>query len=426
MSNTSQLVRWGAGVALLGLLAACGSATSIGSTSTSSSSSSSGSEAASGGADVLGTPKAASGDPIVFGMLNLETGPVTFPEARLGAEAAVKYVNSYKGGIGGRPIKIVSCATDGQPATSQRCANQILDSHPVAILGAADSGAPGAMPVWERANLAYIGGASFTPAELTYKNGVIFSAISGADNTAGVVHAQKTLGAKSAVVIATQDTQGKRIGDLIVASAKGIGMTQVKELLVPPTAADVSSTAAATVTSRPDLVFVTTPVGCASMLKSLKQLGSTAKVFVIDPCTDPRVTKAAGDGAEGMYFAAPVDLPGAATTDAKVYAAAVKKFAPADLPLNSQTAIAFQSVMNLQAALDPLGAHRLTTDKILAAFRTGSNHANFLGHPYTCDGKQLPGSTTICNAHQQIRQYTGGSMKTISTDYVDPAPYFRP
>src|ERR1700760_2443245 len=113
----------------------------------------------------LGTPDAAKGSPVVFGVLNLQSGPVTFPEALTAEQAAVAYVNAYKGGIGGHPIKLVTCATDGQPATSQRCANQIADQKPVAILGGADTGAPGAIPVWTRANLAYLGGVPFTPAE---------------------------------------------------------------------------------------------------------------------------------------------------------------------------------------------------------------------------------------------------------------------
>src|SRR3954468_4415472 len=102
-------------------------------------------------ADALGTADKASGTPIVLGLLNIESGPVTFPEYRQAAESAVKYINDYKGGIGGRPVQIISCATDGQPATSGRCAGQIADKNPTAILGGADTGAPGAFKVWQQA-----------------------------------------------------------------------------------------------------------------------------------------------------------------------------------------------------------------------------------------------------------------------------------
>ena len=167
--------------------------------------------------DPFATPNAASGSPVVFGVLNIQSGPVTFPETLTAEQAAVSYVNAYKGGIGGHPIKLVSCITDGQPATSQRCANQILSDKPVAIIGGADTGATGAIPVWQRANLAYLGGVPFTPAEQNYANSVIFSSISTADNAAASVYAAQTLGAKSAVIIATSDTQGTNVTNQVLA-----------------------------------------------------------------------------------------------------------------------------------------------------------------------------------------------------------------
>src|SRR3954465_6328549 len=47
----------------------------------------------------LGTENKATGSPITVGLLNLESGPVTFPEYRQAAETAIKYINDYKSGI---------------------------------------------------------------------------------------------------------------------------------------------------------------------------------------------------------------------------------------------------------------------------------------------------------------------------------------
>ena len=58
--------------------------------------------------------------PRPFGMINDETGAVTFPEARQGSIAAVDYVNNYLDGINGHPIQIDSCIGDGTPATAAR------------------------------------------------------------------------------------------------------------------------------------------------------------------------------------------------------------------------------------------------------------------------------------------------------------------
>src|SRR4029077_20120913 len=89
------------------------------------------SAAASAGSSVFGTAKKATGTPYVFGMINDETGAVTFPEARQGAIAAENYVNNYLGGINGHPIQINNCTGDGTAATAAQCANQLVAEHPM-------------------------------------------------------------------------------------------------------------------------------------------------------------------------------------------------------------------------------------------------------------------------------------------------------
>jgi branched-chain amino acid transport system substrate-binding protein len=125
--------RWlgtAAAVAASAVLAAgCGSSSSSSSTSAGSGSSGSSTSAtsaatttASAGSFSFGTAKKATGSPYVFGMINDETGAVTFPEARQGAITAMQYVNNYLGGINGHPIVIDNCIGDGTPAGAARCA----------------------------------------------------------------------------------------------------------------------------------------------------------------------------------------------------------------------------------------------------------------------------------------------------------------
>ena len=120
MNVTSKVA---AVVAVAALAAGCGSS-SKSSSSSNSNASSGGTSTPAAGTAALGPPKKATGSPITVGLLNLESGPVTFPEYRQAAETAIKYINDYKGGIGGHVVKLASCATDGQPSTSARCAAQ--------------------------------------------------------------------------------------------------------------------------------------------------------------------------------------------------------------------------------------------------------------------------------------------------------------
>jgi branched-chain amino acid transport system substrate-binding protein len=372
----------------------------------------------------LGAENKATGSPITVGLLNLESGPVTFPEYRQAAEAAVKYINDYKGGIGGHPVQLEACATDGQPATSARCAGQIADKKPAFILGGADTGAPGAFAVWKRKNLAYIGGVPFTPVESNAGNAVTFISIVVADNAAAVTYAKEKLGVKKASIIQTSDTQGKFTGSIIANVMKNVGI-EAKVVNVAPDQADLSSAAASAIENSPDMVYDETPNACPAALKALKSVGFTGKLMGIDPCTSPPALKAAGDAAEGLYFAQPFTSIDADDDDAKLAAAVLQKYAPKDLALNTIALAGLGSVMNLQATLSHLDESKLNTAGILGAFKSGSDHPNFLAHPYTCDGKQVPAQAAVCNSYQLIKQVKGSKITTAS-DWVTGASNYKP
>jgi branched-chain amino acid transport system substrate-binding protein len=426
-------IRWVPGLSALALTAAlaagCGSDDNSKASGDSGATTAAKTTAAAPAADpsaALGTAKKATGTPIVMGLLNLESGPVTFPEYRQAAETAVKYINDYKGGIGGHPVKIESCATDGQPSTSSRCANQIVDKKPALILGGADTGAPGAFPVYARSKLAYVGGIPFTPAESDSADAIQFISISIGDNAAAVQYAKEKLGVKKATVLYTDDSQGKFTGlGVIVPAMKAAGI-DVKSVPVAPSAADLSSVAASAVSSSPDLIYVNSPNACPALLKALKSVGSTAKIMGIDPCTSPPALKAAGDAAEGLYFAQPFESVDSGTDDANLMLAAVGKYGPKDLALDSIAQAGFASVMNIQAKLDPLGADGLDKASILKAFKDGTDNPGFLAHEYTCDGKQLAGNQSVCNTYQLIKQVKSGKVTTVDKTWVSGADLYKP
>ena len=408
-------------VAVIGAFAAgCGSDGSSSSDKDKSASSTSTPDASA----ALGTPKKASGDPIVVGLLNLESGPVTFPEYRQAAEAAVKYINDYKGGIGGRPVQLETCATDGQPSTSGRCAGQIADKKPAFILGGADTGAPGAYPVWKRANLAVVGGIPFTPVESNANNGVMFISVSIADNAAASKYAVEKLGVKKASVIYTDDTQGKFTGLAVIAGVLKAQGVDVKTVPLAPNAADFSSVAASAIENQPDMVYVNSPNACPGVLKALKSVGNQAKIFGIDPCTSPPALKTAGDAAEGLYFAQPFDSLDSGSKDTNVMVAAMQKYGEKNVALDSIAQAGFNSVMNMQSSLN--GVKDLNTDAILKAFKGSSEQPNFMAHPFLCNGKQVPGASSVCNAFQKMKQVKAGKVTTVDDQWISGSSLYRP
>jgi branched-chain amino acid transport system substrate-binding protein len=396
-------------VAVIGLIAAgCSSSGSASSASSGSSGATASSTPAAASGSVFGTPKKATGTPYTFGMINDETGAVTFPEARQGAIAAVNYVNNYLDGINGHPIVIDSCIGDGTPATAARCANQLVADHPLAILGAADVGGPASIPIYAHANLAYLGGIPFTPVPETASNSIQFWSVSVGDNAAAAVYAAKTLGIKSVAIVYFSNAQGESLLPQITPVFKAAGVTTVKDIPLSPTSPDPSPQAALVEGSGAQLAYVDIPNGCGNVLKALKSVGYSGKLMGIDPCSAPPVIAAAAGGAEGMYIASPFMLQSGSSAQAQLFQAAMKKWAAPGTLIDSISTAGFATVMNVQQVLSTITGTP-TTASILAAFRSGT-HPNFLSHPYTCNGQALKGASAICNDYYLMNQIQGGKV----------------
>ena len=392
------------------------------SSSSSSSTPSSGSTTAAASSSVFGTPKKATGSPYVFGMINDETGAVTFPEARQGSIAAVNYVNNYLDGINGHPIVIDECTGDGTPATAARCANQLVAAHPLAILGAADVGAPASIPIYAHANLAYLGGIPFTPVPMTAPNSIQFWSVSVGDNAAAAVYAGKTLGVKSVALVYFSNAQGESIIPQITPVFKAAGVTTIKYVPLSPTSPDPSPQAALVESSGAQLAYVDVPNGCGNMLKALKAVGYSGKIMGIDPCGAPPVIAAAAGGAEGMYIASPFLLQSGSSQQAQLFQAAMKKWAAPGTLIDSISTAGFATVMNVQQVLSTISGTP-TTASILAAFKSGT-HQNFLSHPYTCNGQALKGAPAICSDYYLMNQVQNGTIAQPDPTWVTSKGYF--
>ncbi len=415
--------------------AGCGSSSSSSSTTSAAASASSSTSAAATSAGTsstatptaaaFGTPHKATGTPYVFGMINDETGAVTFPEARQGAIAATDYVNNYLDGINGHPIVIDNCEGDGTPATAARCANEIVAKHPIAILGAADVGAPASIPIYQHAGLAYLGGIPFTPVPETASNSIQFWSVSVGDNAAAAVYAAKDLGVKSVALMYFSNPQGESILSQIPPVFKAAGVTSVKDIPLSPTTPDPSPQAALIESSGAQLAYIDVPNGCGAVLKALKSVGYSGKLMGIDPCSAPPVIAASAGGANGMYIASPFLLQTGASAQAKLFEAAMKKYAAPGTFVDSISTAGFATVMNVQAMLSTIKGTP-TTKTILAAFKSGANHPNFLSHPYTCNGQAMTGLPAICNDYYLMNQIKNGQLtQPSSTNWITSKGYFK-
>lgn len=85
-------------------------------------------------AELLGPDDPAAGEPVKIGMVSDGT-TVAFDAADelRAAAATAEYWNAHRGGIGGRPIEVVTCETGGDPAGATDCGNQMVEQDVVAV-----------------------------------------------------------------------------------------------------------------------------------------------------------------------------------------------------------------------------------------------------------------------------------------------------
>src|SRR5688572_31457062 len=62
------------------------------------------------------------------------------------AQATAEYWSAHKGGVGGRPVEVVTCETGADPAGATDCANELVEQDVVAVT-LSQSGV--AASVWE-------------------------------------------------------------------------------------------------------------------------------------------------------------------------------------------------------------------------------------------------------------------------------------
>jgi branched-chain amino acid transport system substrate-binding protein len=362
---------------------------------------------------------------IVFAQINDEGGQVgSFPEMRQATLAAVDYINKELGGVDGHPLKVDTCVSDGTPEGSSTCANELLADHPVAFLGGADFGSYASLPIIQKAGLAYLGGAPLTTTEFTSGNSVQFSGFAAGALPALAIYASDVLHAKKVAVINVILGSGITTAQRYVLPVlKARGITDVKVIDVQPSTVDYTSAIAAASQTNPDVIIaVVNPQSCVSVFQAHQTLSVHAKILIPGACLSEQILAAAGSAANGAYGDLGFDPYDGSNADSKTFLHIVKTYAPSGMPLDDFAGAGVNTVMNVAAMITAIGADNLTTTKILAYFRDGKTHPNFLAKPYLCNGK-IPTVPSLCNAADMFYQVVNGKAQMTSTTWYDGSPY---
>jgi branched-chain amino acid transport system substrate-binding protein len=85
-------------------------------------------------AELLGPENLATGEPVRIGIISDgATQAYDASDELRAAQATAEFWNEHRGGIGGRPIEVVTCETGGDPAGATDCGNQMVEENVVAV-----------------------------------------------------------------------------------------------------------------------------------------------------------------------------------------------------------------------------------------------------------------------------------------------------
>jgi branched-chain amino acid transport system substrate-binding protein len=355
---------------------------------------------------------------VVLGFLNMEGSPAgSFPEATAGARAAVAHVNAALGGIGGRPLRLSPCTTNGTPESSQACAQQVLAAKPVAVVSGIDLGADASVPVVTAAGVPYVTGSPTLAGELTTSGAYAFTGGTAADLLGIGQYLIERKHVKSIHVL-HEDLPGllnaaiSAAGDIFRAK----DVSDVKLVAEKADAADFAPALTAAAAGDPEAIIVAFPAqGCARILQTARALGVTSPLYYVGVCAAPGVVRGTTGTLARSYFASgflPVTATGGGL-DGAAFRAGVP--AAQRSPVSQAS---FSAVLNL-ARLMSSGA--VTPAALKQALAETFEQPGALAHPYTCDGKQLPLLRSVCNSHVRLLQYRDGAFTDVLDEWITGA-----
>lgn len=366
---------------------------------------------------------AATGEPISLGFVNQEKGAtVTFTDQRVAAEAAVKLVNE-RGGINGRPLKLVECATDGSPESSQACANKMVQAKVAIVQSGTDFGDTASIPILTAANIVYVPTLPFQPAHFSTSGVFTFFGGSPAETSAEVQTVLAHGSKKVAMLVLNVPPAISTAKELIQAPLKAQGV-EVDIVTFDSTTADFVPTLTAATQKHPDemIVFTSGPQ-CGQVMQAFGSLGVHLPVQYPSDCLNKDYLAVGGAGAEGALFMMETLLPSIHEDDAGVslYRDAMKRFAGknADELTNSHQ-VAFIATYDIAQVLSTVKGD-ITGSSVKAAFLAAKKQPNLMAQPYSCDGSVLKQFKSICNAGVMVVERKGEGFDEPTGQWLSPA-----
>ena len=363
-------------------------------------------------------------EPITIGMVNLENSPAgsLCRDAGRGSMPPSRSSTPSSAGVDGRPVELVHCITEFSPEASQACAQEMVAAEVVALVGGIDITSNASFPVYEQNGLAQLGGIPANLVEQQSPSAFFFSGGTPGGMAAFMKHAYDN-GAETVLIGHGEfDSFTSAANDYGAAVGRSLGM-EVDVVAFPVVGAGLPARAQpgpadrgrrrADARRRRGLRADHGPV------RRSRPCAETSQLYMFGACALEEVVEAAGDSIEGVIFGS--EGPSEQTIEGDIFDEVTAKYAT--LPAQATGTVGFRGMMNLYDILLELGADGITKEAIRDVVANAVDRPSYWGHPYTCDGNQVPGLPALCAPQQTYMTVENGEI-VLFGDWVDTPALF--
>jgi branched-chain amino acid transport system substrate-binding protein len=355
-----------------------------------------------------------TGAPLTIGVIAPLAGATALPAAEYGVLAAQDYINHQLGGIGGRPLELDWCKSDGTPEFLVNCANHFVEAGVPLVYDASTLAIPAAAPILKQAGIPIVGSyPASTGVEAQDYGSSFYFAGGAAMHAVGLTQSLAAVDAKTAALAVTASPQAKAYVDgLVVPMSQAQGVTTTVTLVDPgPLNAQVVATTL--LSGKPDV----------NLFTALRGQGFTGTILGGN-CTSFLTTM--GADAEGILLQARVWSPGtydnAPSTvqdQLDAYKAAMANVGHTDDIDESHAVAGFGGLVTLATALEKATGD-IDAKSVVSTLEGLKDFPAWLLPNVTCDGNQWPKNPGVCSHSELFLEVQAdGSLKPLGGDWTE-------
>ena len=378
-------------------------------------------EGATDATDLLGAEDEASGEPVRIGMVgDGVTDAFDNTAELLSAEAAAEYWNTHRGGVGGRPIEVVTCETGADPAGGTDCANQMVEEEVVAV---ALSQSAVADAVWEPLHAAGVPTLFFqtSTTDLLSDSETSFTMANPLGTLFGTPIAVAESEGTDLIAFVNIDVPqalasfDSGAADTVLGNA-GLDYELVK---IPPGTADMTSQMQQVAESGAGVVqIVGNDAFCIAAIQGLNAVGYDGQITSISQCiTDATREAVPGEQLEGISIAALMALGASDDPAFQLYEAVMGTYGTEVSDVDNALAMGgYTTMASLATALEGISGDDVTPETVAETIKAmdEADYPGADGLTFQCGGSAFPSQPAVCS---------NGSLRATLDAEGNPASY---